>query len=352
MVAPMDKLLSWLPPVSALREKEFPRFHQELLKYGRGDLSFKIDSCNIPGMRLDCEYDPSHSVILAVSCHRRICPHCSKSEMSERITRYKDIADRTEPSGDGQEKYGYRLRFWTFTELALPGKCLRKPALALSKAIHRWWRTMYGGGSKYQGGPFEDVGGLFCIEVGEGWNVHAHALIFGPYHGIPDKPSRDPIPQLYDCRRIWIHSLKKAGWSGDRIHVEEVYDPKGSIVELISYPLNPEKRYNLDERLLAHIELGFSGRNARSKFNLPGIPSIRRYIAKGSWYNEFHKGSHKLLCNECFNNYKYNNMIREPGYDDFLGRHFKRDYFDSQEKWNNRLKYIDPEIVEEKYSRR
>ena len=78
----------WLPPTKALRENVYPEFHKILLENGRGDLSFKINKCNVDGLRLDCPIDPSHYNYLPVSCNRRICPSCARSDMIARINRY------------------------------------------------------------------------------------------------------------------------------------------------------------------------------------------------------------------------------------------------------------------------
>lgn len=334
------KELNWTPPFPALRKSEFPRFHQVLIKGGRDDLSFKIDSCCKDSIRLDCEQVPEHDGTIPVRCNRRICPGCARKDMGERIDRYRSIAHITYPSSKDQEKLGYRLRYWTFTQTARPGQELRKPVYALKNSLFRWWRYVYGNRQKAN---FSDVGGLFCIEVGEGWNAHAHALIFGPYHGYPGKPSRDPVPQLEECRQIWIDSTKYYSWYGERIHIEEVKDPESSIIELISYPLNPEKRNNFDERLLAHIELAFSGRNSISERpDIKPIPAIRRYFAKGSWYNRFEKKEHHIFCPDCLKHGSIWQMVREPSYDCFKGRHFQKNHFDSEEKWENRLQYINP----------
>jgi hypothetical protein len=105
--------------------------------------------------------------------------------------------------------------------------------------------------------------------------------------------------------------------------------------------MNPEKRENFDERLLAHIELAFSGRN--SKPDYPGFPAIRRYIAKGTFYNQFQKKEQHIFCPECIETGGFSWMIREPSYDSFRGRHFKPGFFTSEENWENRLIYQSPD---------
>jgi len=319
-----EEFLPFFPPGKYLRSHDYSYFHNILYNRGRGDLSLKIDTCDLCGIRLDCEDVPIHDGMLPIACNRRICPQCAYKQLIKNLFRYKNIPNVIKNSFDLPESW--RVRFWTFTALAVPGKSLRLPAMAISKALRLYWRNIYGKGSL--------EGGLFVIEVGEGWNVHCHALILSPYH-----------PDLNINRDVWSKALKNYGWSGHRIEVKKITPGKNgnfndSLIELITYPLNPEKRFKMDEFLLAHIELAFSGRNKSDKCSR--ILSIRRIFELGSWYGLFPViKQDPLLCPECANEGHASRMLREPGYDDFKGHRFRKNFFKKEENWNSKLSWIE-----------
>jgi len=326
-------LPEFFPPGSYLRKEKYPLFHYTLEQNFRADLGWKIDQCKLAGIRLDCENVGYHHGFIPVNCNRRICPACSTHQMAKNILRYHPLSYF--PNNQIKRK-NWRLRFWTFTSKAEKNKSLREPMEAVSKAVRLYWRNVYGDRSKPRKGPFPDAGGIFVIEVGEGWNVHAHALIFGPYH-----------KNLDDLREIWSKSLKQYSWSGSRIHVKNLTrDPNGSfegaVVELISYPLNPDKRIDLDEKLLAYIEMAMSGRN-RLNFDGSGkIPAIRRITELGSFYRLFpaYKPPH-LICPECLEDNHISGMTWFKEFDDFKGRRLKQEYFKNENHWFERLNYTE-----------
>lgn len=314
----------FFPPGSFLRENKYTIFHKTLSRFGRGDLSFKLDSCTTSGMRLDCEEMPWHDGFIPLRCNRRICPECSRFEMNSKINKYIKLPEAV------PEYKNYKYRFWTFTIIAKKNQPLKQAIKAVSKAIHYYWLNVYGQKSKKRGGPHQKAGGIFCIEVGEGWNVHVHALIYGPYH-----------TNLKTLRLIWEKGIKKNWLGGHRIHVRPIDNIDSCIRELISYPLNPDKRIGLDENLLAHIELGFSGKN-KSEYS-PGIKGYRRYVEKGTFYNLIEKPHHnKQFCPFCAEKGFYREMAHEKCWDDHKGKWIREDHFKREINWDKRLSFVVP----------
>jgi len=336
----IEEIDEWFPPGEALKYESFPEYHHTLRAFGRSDLSWKIDRCKMDGMRLDCDLLPIHDSYLPIPCNRRTCPDCAKIEMSKQITRFlplehiffnEDGRPKKYVWSEGENPQGWRLRFWTFTTKAKPYQSLREPAKAIKEAIHRYWNTMYGQKSKARGGPYKKAGGVFTIEVGAGWNLHSHALIYGPYEN-----------DLNDNRSVWGNAIQKAGWyPGNRLEVKQARP--GAVKELISYPFNPAKMKKLSHELLAFVELAFSGKNKTE--NDPGITAIRRIIVKGIFYDMFPPMPDPvLLCPDCveevFDNPERKifpgQMTWENDFNDIKGKRHVRKKFTSEELWDRR----------------
>lgn len=312
----------FFPPGSRLRESEFPIFHAFLKKHGRGDLSWKIDACAQGAHRLDCWELPQHTVMVPLSCGRRTCPDCGRRIMSESIRRYRGIMNIW--SGAEAAQTSYRVRFWTFT-CSHPRRMILKPIFeSLSAAIRSWWRITHGNRS-----GFEDCGGLFSLECGISGNVHAHALIYGPFL------------RVEESRAAWGRALSRVGLSGNRIEVKPVTS-EGGIIETIAYPLDPEKRKDLDEELLANIELSLSGRRAgvdKAGKELVAIPATRRQWCAGSWVGKFERVHSSFACPHCLAESGHiSGMTVDPDLDFLHGKPYQRDYFRAHperwEEWN------------------
>ena len=345
-------------------------FHDIFFLNRRRDLSWKIDRCGIDGIRLDCNSDAQHDKFISSSCNRRVCPHCASKQMLRRIHQFSPISDiaRYAENKDSKYPHDWRVRFWTLTcKKSRPGESLRPVILMLKSALWRWWRYVYGERSQSLGGPYPVAGGLFCLEVGENWNIHYHGLIIGPKF-VKDDDSSSKY-KLSQVKKIWEESLEKAGWYGRYLNIKmlipddpnDVYrrggDPnvksfKEAVVETIAYPLDPDKHGKYSQSLLAHYELAVSGRNrtlvnphyrhlyydedietdSSGNNHLKPISWIPRYITKGAWYNEFHFNKKPALCPECLESGHFEQMSYDPAYDDFKGKRFQKNLFSYDSK--------------------
>lgn len=267
-----ETLNSWFPPGSFLREKNYPYFHIRLKKRGRGDLSQKIGECSHSGIGIRCPEDRTFGMI-PLRCNRRICPECARHFMARTIEQFTPILFYT------QDSSSYCLRYHTFTIAASKRKPLFHKLEIMSKSLRDFWRYEYG---KRAENPVPAAGALFGIEVGRGWNVHAHALIFGPF--------RSSKQQNYHFRDI----VSKHGGFSVWYEVRQTTPTIQSIVELVQYPLNPKKQEGIDENLLAEIEVAFSSDRKTKK------ASIRRIWTCGAFFNKFHRPeSAHCICPQC-----------------------------------------------------
>lgn len=146
----------------------------------------------------------------------------------------------------------------------------------------------------------EGTGGIFALEVQSGWNVHYHGLVFGP--------ERD----YKYAHKIWCESVKKNGWRAQWINYRDVYPGKegykSSIMELVQYPVKPHKKGRHDEKLLAYVEKALIGK--------------RRFVSKGSWYNEFPDLKEPTYCPVCGGKMFLNFEDQE-----IFGEVFKKNFF-------------------------
>ena len=176
--------------------------------------------------------------------------------------------------------------------------------------------------------PF--AGGIFAMEVGAGWNVHAHAMIYGPM--------MDASKQ----RERWIECAERNDLFTKWYHVEKTRGcTEKDLVELLQYPVNPEKRADYDEKLLAEVEVGFSWEKEKSDQRV-----VRRLWTCGTFYKMFppEEPLH-IECPLCLERGEHHRMVHpEPIYD---GQHVKRlreNWFDSDERWAGRSRAIPPAI--------
>lgn len=305
--------------------ENYPEYHRTLQKLHCDDLSWRINRCGIDGMRLDCTEDIEHSCWVKLGCNRRTCPQCATIEMFDRFRQFFEIAGITaNASHDDMFDPGWRVRFWTLSCKAVKNYALDFPLKAMKRSLFAWWRQTHGERSKEFNYNYERAGGLFVFEVQSGWNVHIHGLILGP-HFSDDQQQKNRVGSLTRAREIWTNCLTKYGWSGHGLNVKPVIrkdgDFRGSILETIAYPLRPDKEGKFQQRLLAYVESAFSGQ--------------RRYILKGSWYNQFSRIKRTAICPECLNE-----LYKEPAYDIVWAYPYRKNMFYEDEeglqRWINR----------------
>jgi hypothetical protein len=115
-------------------------------------------------------------------CTLRFCPHCGDWHFARLMDRYAEpIADVVCSQGG----WGRTLAMLTFTIRADGGMPHPDKARWLMKCVRRWFKRIVPQG--------ETWGAIFAIETGyelplkhpgrkaAGWNLHCHALYFGPY---------------------------------------------------------------------------------------------------------------------------------------------------------------------------
>jgi len=293
------------PPMG---ENIWPVYHQTLSDLDLWDRSWKIQHCGIDAIRCRCQKFPiKHSYFVPVFCQKRTCPECTLRDMRERYEQFRDITTICEQvNGSPGELFPihekWKVWFVTLTSKAVPGGPLEPVMDAMKKALYRWWRYSYGEKTPFLDknetiqvwkrgkvvnhklrkkirGPEPEAGGLFFVEVQGGWNVHFHGLVLGP--------QRD----FEFLQKIWKESLDFYGWSGNWIKVKEVYaDPgggyRGSVMEILNYPVRPDKQGRHDQELMAHVE--------------KALYKKRRYVLKGAWYGKFPRNkAEPSLCPIC-----------------------------------------------------
>lgn len=296
-----------------LTTEEYPQFHQTLIDLHRDDISWRIDRCGIDGVRLDCEDNGQHYKYFPVPCQRRICPQCAQVALGKFYWKYSKLQTLFNTHQNHPEEFppGFSFRFWTFTIRSKPHTDLFPKFLTCRRSIDRWWRYTHGERSKYNS---SHSGGIFVFEVQAGWNVHIHAIIFGPY--LPVKFTRDQ----------WTESVHFYGDYSNRIHVKKIeeYSAK-SILELLCYPLHPDKNGSFSQLLLANIEVAMS-RGIKHE-NQSTKPPVRRIFEKGSFYQLFTMQKQIALCPDCAEHHHVAAMNHEPIYDYIWGRRFQKNLF-------------------------
>ena len=295
---------TWFPPGAYLRENRYPAFHRELFKLGRYDLSWKMDACCCSAQRLDCWSILRHMAFVPVACHRRTCPECSRRRYHEDVSRYlpiERIAEHLDHIGGAR-----RIRFWTFT-------CCHPPIindyrpwfLNLTKAVRSWFHSTHDSSLD---------GGLFSLEVGVKGGPHIHALISGPFLSVNF------------CSLKWSNALKRHDLPRGNVDVE--LSRPGSILELVCYPLDPDKVVGLDETLLARIESGFSGSRAVHQ------PSIRRQWTMGTWSGAFPLKLSSKPCPDCLSDGHISGMTIDHDRDCIHNKGYQRNWFiDHPDRW-------------------
>jgi hypothetical protein len=271
-----------------LNSSEYPIYHNILSKSNHPEFSYKIENCGIDGMRLTCSNDYRHSYVIPINCGKRTCPECSRREMLERFHQFKpllNIIEETNSRPGDKLPQEWRCRFVTLTCKSKKDTDINKPIEAVKKAFYEFWRNVYGVKSKFAKYS-EIIGGLWFLEVQSGWNVHLHGIVLSPF-----------ISTDY-LQKIWKKYIEFYGWFGWICHQEVIYSHKddkgnaaydgnysGSLFEVLSYPVKPDKKGRHDEKLLASLELAMYQK--------------RRMYLKGSWYNKFPHYKHEVRCPIC-----------------------------------------------------
>ncbi|MBA7495321.1 hypothetical protein ES702_05903 [subsurface metagenome] len=296
-----------------LKKEMYSAFHSILEKSNRDDISWKCDRCGIDGIRLDCIENHEHVKYVSCNCKKRTCPQCSMVLLGKSFYKYRKIQEIFTDVRDHPEKYpsGFAFRFWTFTIKAEKYKPLRKKFITMRKSIDRWWMYTYGKRSPYKS---SHAGGVFVFEVQSGWNVHIHAIILGQFLDVDF------------ARNIWIESVKYYGDYSCWMHVVKIDDASDKLIlELLCYPLHPDKEGKFDQELMAQIELAMSmNKNADSgEYTSP----IRRMFEKGSFYQRFTLQQNMALCPICAEHGFIAEMYHENLFDRIFGRRHKTELF-------------------------
>lgn len=192
-------------------------------------------------------------------CTLRFCPFCGDWHYARLMERYAGpIADFI--CAHGASSFDGTLAMLTFTiradgEMPHPDK-----ARWLMKCVHRWFKRIVPKGHKW--------GAIFAIETGyelphkhpgrsgAGWNLHVHALYFGPYLNFGHKGERGGT-----AGRLW---REVTGDEGQVIGIKQCSgwqkNPRESVAKALShhfgYILKPAAESG--ERLAA-LEILFSG---------------------------------------------------------------------------------------------
>jgi len=306
-----------------------PRYHDTLQRLlGWTDkTSLKIETCGLAARRIDCEGEQStihHSRYVPITCNRRTCPECAWNDMHDRIRQFEPIADiayqyRKHPD--------MRVRFWTLTIRAAKPETDLKPYFdGLKASLFDLWRALFGDNAQRNADRPEDLkksGGVFFMETQGGWNPHMHGLVLSPFL------------RVEHVRAVWKKVVLKNGLSGCRIEIKEPYikgpkhtqlpcktpeDYKQAIMEIVSYPIRPEKGGRHDPVLMAYVEAGLQGH--------------RRYICKGDWYNRFERPEHHAVCGECLDTFTHDEI-----YDDYARPTEQNFFTENQEGFRNWMQY-------------
>lgn len=308
-----------------LNETDFPIYHNTLKQLNQDKISFDVARCGIDAIKMECKENPAfHKWFVPILCQRRTCPECCRIDMYDKYQQYHEISEIAEKANGRPGEYypsSWRVRFFTLTSFALPDHDLEKPIDACKKALKRFWRYTFG----ERGMNEKKAGGLFMLEVQSGWNVHFHGLVLSPF-----------IHES-EVKEVWSESLEKNGWYGKYANIQVVYPGKtgsynDAVLELLQYPVKPNKRGRHDQKLMAYVEAA--------------LYKKKRIISKGAWYNQFPKEYNPTLCPICDSDITCN-FRTDRDLIKIFGETYKRNFFDyTEEGEENFEKYTKKGLIE------
>lgn len=153
-----------------------------LAAMGRLSKASRYRDCHVTGVPVDCTAC-GERYFSPYRCTLRYCEYCAPWHFSRIIEKYREPISRLIAAQPSQQ--GHTLAMLTFTVRAYDRMPEPSEARRLTKSVRRWFKRMMPEGSLW--------GCIFAVETGhelsikhpgrrgDGWNLHVHALYYGPY---------------------------------------------------------------------------------------------------------------------------------------------------------------------------
>jgi len=159
-----------LPPVLNFNGKSEREVWREQIYHSILDASMypearKWRDCGRKGIVLRCENNPDHIYYVPFHCDSRICTGCG-GRYAARIR--KQYRAALEELARISRKNGKNLKLLTLTKKKSDNELTPESIRDFQRKVGRMIRRFYDGG-------------LSVREVGKGFNLHAHAIVFGEY---------------------------------------------------------------------------------------------------------------------------------------------------------------------------
>lgn len=219
------------------------QIYQSLLDMSMYPEARKWRDCGQKGIVLRCQNNPDHTYYVPFHCDLRICPVCG-NRYAARIR--KQYRAALEELGRISRRNGKNLKLLTLTKRS-DNELTPESIRDFQKKVGRMIRKFYDGG-------------LSVREVGKGFNLHAHAIVFGEY-----------VPQA-ELSKAW---LKLTGDS-QVIDIRRVKRRKIPLTYILKYISKPCK-FDRPEDYVVYLKAIRGTRRVHSYGALYGIkPSESR----------------------------------------------------------------------------
>ncbi len=219
-----------LAPDLASRDKEkFYRYRRMLRKQAD-----RLENCRLQYAKVGC----TQCLRLYIGprrCEVRICEHCAKKFAAKLRKRQVDLSKLLPPTADGRRAMFLTVTLFRHPNHAPTQRDIDRIFTAFKRLMHALWPTNKG------------CGALAVLEIGEKFNLHIHALVYGHY------------VNRYKLSRLW-HEC-----TGDSkvVHIKQVTKLKGCISYLLKYITKPDPRKD-PERAAKWLALLIGQRRVRT----------------------------------------------------------------------------------------
>jgi len=226
----------------------------------------RFDACGSEYIRVKCR-DCNQYYIGRKRCEVRICESCSRKYAIKTVEKQTAVFEAI------PKRNKYRPMLLTLTLKSNP---VYRPTAVDIKRLYKHTRKLI----NFFWPKRHNTGGFTTLEVGENFNLHIHALIYGQY-----------VPQ-WAISEYW-HKL-----TGDSmiVHIREAKKPHAAIGYILKYITKPLKRADPEE--IAYL-----------CYVLAGTRRIRTY---GIFYNFKVPGKQPTVCIVCGGRFKFDGFFEGP----------------------------------------
>jgi hypothetical protein len=194
----------------------------------------RFETCGLEWSMIGCK-DCGGIFIGPRRCEVRICEHCAMKWAFKLLQRQLALAKVLKPSADGRRSMMVTVTLYKHPLYGLTDNDVDRLFRSFKKLMHTLWPASKG------------CGAFAVMEIGEGFNLHIHALVYG----------------YYVDKRVLSELWQKFTGDSKIVRIREVKKPNQTIRYLLKYITKPDPNKN-PERAARWLSLVTGRRRVRT----------------------------------------------------------------------------------------